>query len=151
MMTWIGIVFWGMLALGLLALIIRSFLEGSSFDSGILALLFPTGLFGYLAFSAYQRTQHGQIIINPITHKIKSRKREINFDDVETLVANQTRLPLSGVIKVTFIALVTNGNPMILGSISGDLATIKKKGAQIMELLSEKGFSVNFGNTVQTH
>jgi len=139
-MTWLGVVFWGVLALGLLALMIRSFLEGSGID---LRILFPLGLFGYLAYTTFQRTQHGQTVIDPTAHKIKTRKREINFDEIDSLVTNQTRLPLrGGVTKVTFLALVTNEDPMILGSISGDIATTDKKRVQIMELLSEKGFSV---------
>ena len=136
-MTWFGIIFWGVLALGILAIMIRAFLEGSGFD---LRLLVPVCLFGYLAFDAYQRTQRGQITIDPTTHKLKSRKREINFDDIETIVTKRVAIPLRGAgTKVTFQALVTNGEPLILGSVSG--IDGEKKAMQIINLLVEQGLS----------
>ena len=149
-MTWLGVVFWGVLALGLLVVMIKTFLDGSASDSNILVPLVITGLFGYLTYNAYQQTQRGQTIIDSAAHKIKTRKREINFEDIESLAVNQTSPPFfrGNVIKVTFLALVTTGNPMILGSISGDLATIEKKGAQIMELLSDKGLSFKTNSTI---
>jgi hypothetical protein len=42
---------------------------------------------------------------------------------------------------VTFVALVTDGGPMVLGSISGDATKTEKKKLQIIEILSEFGFS----------
>lgn len=143
-MTWLAIIFWGALALGLLALVIKSFQKGSGFDADNLSLLVPTGLFGYLAYITYQQSRHGKIIIDPVSQKIKSRKREINFSDIETLVIHPTRLPLRGdMVKMTFLALVANENPMTLGSVSGGRYTTEQKSIQIMSLLAEKKFNAD--------
>jgi len=139
-MTWPGIIFGGVLALALLALGISSYIDGGSGVSVFLPLI----LFGYLAYYAYQKSQRGQVIIDPTSHKIKSRNREIHFDDIESIVAIYKTHGLFVGIKVTFQARVTNGNPMILGSISGDRAKTKKKRKQIMKLLSDTGLSVKF-------
>ena len=131
-LTWLGIVICGILTLGILILLLNDILQGSF--TNLIGGLFGAGLFGYITFSLYRRSQVGQIIIDPISHKIKSLKREIDFNNIQGVIAHRTLLQPSSknsTTIVTFQAIVTNESPMRLGSVSGAQKKTEQRAEQI--------------------
>ena len=141
--TWLGIVFFGVFTLGILALILNELLKGSV--TNLMGGIVAAGLFGYIGFSLYKRSQVGQIIIDPTSHKIISLKREINFNNIEGVTARRTLLQPSSKRSATIVAfhaLVSNESPLLLGSVSGDKKRTEERAEQIISLLQETGLVV---------
>jgi len=131
-LTWFGIVICGVLTLGILVLMLNEILQGSF--TNLMGGAFAAILFGFITFSLYKRSQVGQITIDPTSHKIKSLKREINFDNIEGVIARRTLLQPGSKRSTTIVAfqvLVTNEAPLFLGSVSGGKKKTEEKAEQI--------------------
>lgn len=142
-LTWLGIGLFGVLTLGVLVLLLSEILRGSF--ANLMGGVFAAILFGYITFSMYKRSQVGQITIDSASRKIESLKREISFDDIESVIARRTLLQPGSRRSTAIIAfqvLVTNEASMFLGSVSGGKKKTEEKAEQIISLLQEIGFAV---------
>jgi len=142
-LTWFGIIFCGVLTLGIVVLMLIDLLQGSF--TNLVGGVFVAILFGYITFHTYKQSQRGQLTIDPTSRKIISTKREISFDAIEGVIARRTLLQPSSTSSATIVsfqALVINESPMFLASVSGDKQKTEEKAEQIINLLGEAGFAV---------